>query len=149
MPALVGCGMSGLFANEHTSEIQKQQATMVARSCGECLEVDTEEAINTVTALSGSGPAYFFLLIEGMIKAGVELGFSEEHARSLSVQTALGAAQLASFSEHSPSELREQISSPGGTTLSALNHFSNNDFLLIVGGAVKAAHQRAQELGAK
>jgi len=147
--ALIGYGMSGLFANENTTAEQKQQAMMVAQSCGDCIEVYEEEAINTVTALSGSGPAYFFLMMEGMIKAGTELGLSEEDAHRLTCQTALGAAQLAISSQNKLSELRNQITSASGTTESALNYFASEGLITIVEGAVNAAYDRAEELGSK
>jgi len=149
MPAMISYGMSGLFANDNTSPKQKTQAMAVAQSCGDCIEVKQEESINAITAISGSGPAYFLLMMEGMVNAAIELGFTEEEAHRLTCQTALGAAQLAISSDNNLSHLRQQITSPGGTTESALNYFSDAGLVPMVGGAVNAAFVRAQQLGAQ
>lgn len=146
MPALLGVGMSGLYANENVTAEQRKQVNSIAHSFGECIEVNHEDKINMVTALSGSGPAYFFLLMEEMIKAGISLGLSEAEAVKLTRQTALGAAQLAVTSNSMPAELREQITSKRGTTESALMVMHSAGFDQIVASAVTSAYERALQL---
>ncbi|RVU31031.1 pyrroline-5-carboxylate reductase [Neptunomonas marina] len=146
MPALIGQGMSGLYANSHTSTPQKRKSLMIAESFGDCVEVTDENDINTITALSGSGPAYFFLMFENMVQAGIELGLSEQSAHKLACFTALGSAKMAQGSSFKPAELRQQVTSKGGTTESAINYFEQNGFPSIVRGAVKAAYSRSVEL---
>jgi pyrroline-5-carboxylate reductase len=149
MPALIGVGMTGMFANESVSEEQRQQAHAVARACGEVLEVHKEELIDAVTAVSGSGPAYFLLMMASMQKASQTLGISEKEAQLLVNQTALGAASLAINSPLSYTELCQQIASPQGTTEAALNTLKDENFERATERAVQKAYNRAIELSGK
>jgi len=145
-PALVKLAASGLFANEKTNNIQKQQAQQILEAVGIVEWLDAENKIDMVTALSGSGPAYFFLMIEAMIEAGVAQGLSRKSASELTLQTALGAATMATQSEVDVAELRRRVTSPNGTTEAALNSFAKNNYLDIVKQAIDAAYQRSIEL---
>jgi pyrroline-5-carboxylate reductase len=113
---------------------------------GLALWVDTEAQIDSVTALSGSGPAYFFLMLEAMQDSAVKLGLSAEVAKALSYQTALGAAQLALASSETTEQLRRNVTSPNGTTERAINAFEDGDLRGLVDSALKAAHARSIEL---
>ena len=146
MPALVGAGMSGLYANLATSEEQKSAAMAIAKACGDCIEVKKEEDINAVTALSGSGPAYFLLMMDAMMKAGEGLGLNHQEVYRLVTQTALGAAKLAIASDASAEQLCQQIASKGGTTEAALNTLNASGVPLATEQAVTAAFHRANEL---
>jgi pyrroline-5-carboxylate reductase len=108
--------------------------------------VEQEEQLDAVTALSGSGPAYFFLLMEILEQTGAELGLDPENARLLTIQTALGAARMAMESEGSPRELRERVTSPGGTTERALDVLESGGIRPLVDRAVRAARERSVEL---
>lgn len=145
-PALVQCGASGLFANARVSAAQRQQAETILRAVGIALWLDHEAQIDAVTAVSGSGPAYFFLFMEAMIAAGEKLGLSAAVARELTLQTALGAAQMAVASDVDAAELRRRVTSPGGTTERAIAHFEQQQLRDIVDGALQAAAVRSQEL---
>ncbi len=115
-PALVQAGATGLYANAAVSAEQKVAAEAILGAVGLTLWVDKESLIDAVTAVSGSGPAYFFYLMEAMMAAGRELGLDEKAARALTLQTALGAAQMAITADAGPDELRRRVTSPGGTT---------------------------------
>ncbi|WP_342147486.1 pyrroline-5-carboxylate reductase [Rickettsiella endosymbiont of Aleochara curtula] len=145
-PALIGCGATGLFANQCCSNTQKDAAESIFRSVGTIVWLPTEEQIDVVAALSGSGPAYFFLFMETLEQAGVELGLSKENANLLTLQTALGSVRMAMESKKSLAELREQVTSPGGTTERALEFLKNSNFSDIVKKSLKAAKSRAEEL---
>ena len=147
-PALVGAGASGLFS-EGASEEAVNAAMAICRSVGQAIVVDSEDLIDAVTAVSGSGPAYYFLLMEEMIKAGVNLGLAEEDAKTLVLQTAKGAALLAEAAQanaEDPAELRRKVTSPGGTTEAALNVMKENQLGQIVQKALTAARDRGREL---
>lgn len=148
-PALLGRGITGLFANEHTSSAQQDIAQHIMSAVGKTLWVDSEDLLDAVTAVSGSGPAYFFLMVESMTKAGEALGLTRDAAEQLSIETALGAALMASESSDSPRELRRQVTSPNGTTQAAIESFQDQDFEVIVSHALSAAYHRAGELGAE
>lgn len=152
-PSLIQLGASGLFANEQTSIVQRNLAETVLKAAGIVQWVQSEEEIDAVTAVSGSGPAYYFLLMEAMIDAGIELGLSRETASELTIQTAIGAAHMAKESDVDVAELRKRVTSPGGTTEQAINTFENANLRDIVKSALNAAHTRsgelAQELGEK
>lgn len=152
-PSLMGLGASGLFANTAVSDTQKQSAQDILKAVGIALWVNSEAEIDAVTAVSGSGPAYYFLLMEAMVDAGQKLGLSEAVARQLTLQTALGAATMASNSADSPAELRRKVTSPNGTTEQAIKTFEAGDFSGLVNDALHAANDRSltlsQELGAK
>ena len=145
-PALVGSGASGLFANPQVDTQQREITTALLSAVGLAVWVETEEQIDSVTALSGSGPAYFFLMLEAMQDSAVKLGLSPEVAKALSYQTALGAAQLALASSESTQQLRRNVTSPNGTTERAINAFEDGDLRGLVDTALKAAHARSIEL---
>lgn len=145
-PALVGEGATGLFANSHCQPADIALAGDILSAVGITCWLRNEQDIDTVTALSGSGPAYFFLMMEALEKAAVELGLSPDVARQLSIQTALGAGKLAANSDVAPDELRRRVTSPGGTTEQALLSFQRDGFEQMVARAVSAAQQRAAEL---
>lgn len=148
-PALLNQGVTGMFANERVSDAQKELATSILNSVGQSLWVTDEVMLDAVTALSGSGPAYFFLMIESMSKAGVALGLDEKTAQSLSIQTALGASMMASVSDESPRDLRANVTSPNGTTQAAIESFQDQNFDMIVAHAMRAAFDRASQLAAE
>lgn len=145
-PSLVMKGASGLFANPQVTEQQKQIATQVMQAAGIAVWVDAEKDIDAVIAVSGSGPAYYFLMMEAMIDAGVKQGLSPEVASQLVLQTALGAAEMASASEHDPAELRRRVTSPNGTTEQAINSFEASGLRNTVAVAMDACSHRAAEL---
>jgi len=147
-PALIGAGASGLYCADASGEAM-QTALEIFSSVGRAVVVNDETLIDAVTAVSGSGPAYFFLVMEAMIRAGVSLGLTEEAAKTLVLQTARGAALLAEQADQkgeSPALLRKKVTSPGGTTEAALNVFAEEDFDRLVKKALKAAFKRGQEL---
>ncbi|CAC9953489.1 Pyrroline-5-carboxylate reductase (EC 1.5.1.2) [uncultured Gammaproteobacteria bacterium] len=146
-PALLNQGVTGLFANESVTDLQKQLAGDILDSVGQSLWVEEELMLDAVTALSGSGPAYFFLMIESMANAGVALGLDEQTAQKLSIQTALGASMMASTSGDSAHELRAKVTSPNGTTQAAIDSFQDQNFDVMVAHAMRAAFDRAGELG--
>jgi pyrroline-5-carboxylate reductase len=148
-PALVQLGASGLYANAQVSTQQREQAQAILAAVGIALWLDSEEQIDAVTAVSGSGPAYFFLLMEAMIAAGEKLGLAPATSRALTLQTALGAAQMAITSDVDAAELRRRVTSPGGTTERAITHFENSGFRETVNGALQAAAIRSQEMNKK
>jgi pyrroline-5-carboxylate reductase len=145
-PALVGEGATGLFANARCSPTDIALAGDILSAVGITCWLRSEKDIDTVTALSGSGPAYFFLMMEALEKAAVALGLDADVARQLSIQTALGAGKLAADSDVAPDELRRRVTSPGGTTEQALLSFQRDGFERIVANAVEAAQKRAAEL---
>ncbi|MFN3236274.1 MAG: pyrroline-5-carboxylate reductase [Pseudomonadales bacterium] len=145
-PALVGNGMTGLFASAGTKPEQRQVAAELLGAVGEISWFDSEADLDIVTAVSGSGPAYFFLLIEAMQEAAISMGLTPEVARQLSEQTALGAAKMAVGSELAASTLRENVTSPGGTTAAALEVFASEGFKDTVARALQAAEKRSKEL---
>lgn len=146
-PALLGMGATGLYCNDKTSEAQLAQAVELVEAFGICVQVDKEELLDAVTAVSGSGPAYYFLMIEEMIKAGMKLGLSNQAATELTLQTALGAASMAAMGEGEPSELRRRVTSPNGTTHAAITSMQENGYGEIIEKAMIACRDRAVELG--
>lgn len=152
-PALLQCGASGLFANESVSDRQKQLADTIMQAVGMVIWVDSDEKLNAVTAVSGSGPAYFFLMMEAMQQAGEKLGLTAEAAKKLVLQTALGAARMATESDSTPAELRQRVTSKGGTTEQAILSFQSASFHQIVLDAMVAANDRSialsEELGSE
>jgi pyrroline-5-carboxylate reductase len=145
-PALVLTGATALHANANVNDEQKDLAENILRAVGLTLWVNDEAQLDAVTAVSGSGPAYYFLLMEAMEKAALELGLDERSARLLIQQTALGAAKIALESSESPAQLRERVTSPGGTTQKAIETFQQNGFVEIVGKALHAARDRSIEM---
>jgi pyrroline-5-carboxylate reductase len=145
-PALIQAGSTGLFANRQVSESQRNLAESILRAVGLTLWVDDESLLDAVTALSGSGPAYFFLIMEIMEDVGTTLGLPAEQARLLTLQTAFGAAKMALESTESPARLRERVTSPGGTTERALQVFERENLRELFAHALKAARDRSNEL---
>ncbi len=146
-PALVGSAASALFANEFVSEERRQLAESLLRAVGVTVWVDDETLLDAVTALSGSGPAYFFLVMEALERAALELGLDADTARLLTLQTAFGAAKMALESVESPATLRVRVTSPGGTTERALAILREGGVETLLARALAAARQRARELG--
>jgi len=147
-PALIGEGASALFANAKAKPMLKK-AKAVFSAVGQAVVVDNEDLIDAVTAVSGSGPAYYFLLMDEMIKAAVELGLPKTVAKDLVLQTAKGAGLLAAEADktgESPAELRRKVTSPGGTTEAALKVLTKGKFGPLIGAAVKKARDRSKEL---
>ena len=145
-PALFQSGVTGLFANELVDNEQKSLVSSILSSVGECFWVNEEKLIDAITAISGSGPAYFFLLMESMKQAGMALGLDEETANSLSIQTAYGASLMANKTGKDARTLRAEVTSPNGTTQSAIESFQDQNFEGIVANATRAAYDRAREI---
>ncbi|WP_166361339.1 pyrroline-5-carboxylate reductase [Pseudomonas akapageensis] len=145
-PALLRQGVSGLYATEQVSPAQRQQAEQLLSAVGISLWLDEEQQLDAVTAVSGSGPAYFFLLIEAMTAAGVKLGLPHETAARLTLQTALGAAHMAVSSDVDAAELRRRVTSPAGTTEAAIKSFQADGFEALVEKALSAAAHRSAEM---
>jgi pyrroline-5-carboxylate reductase len=145
-PALLGCGASALFGNANVTTAQREHAQAIMAAVGTTCWVPSEEALDAVTALSGSGPAYFFLFMEAMIAAGCELGLDRDTATTLATQTGLGAARMAIESDVDLVELRRRVTSPGGTTERAVQSFEENGLREIVTKAMRAAADRAAEM---
>jgi pyrroline-5-carboxylate reductase len=145
-PALLRLGISGLFANEHTSEHQLRAATNIISTTGPVIRVDSEEDIDTVTAVSGTGPAYFYLLVDMLVKVAVDLGLDYDSALALVLETARGAGEMAEQSGESMDSLIARVRSPGGTTAAAFDYLDSTDFRAIFSAAVVAARDRAVDL---
>ncbi|MDM8349063.1 pyrroline-5-carboxylate reductase [Pseudomonas sp. sp1636] len=145
-PALLRQGVSGLYANNLVSAQQRQQAEQLLGAVGLALWLDEEQLIDAVTAVSGSGPAYFFLLMEAMTAAGEKLGLPRDTAAQLTLHTALGAARMAVASDVDASELRRRVTSPAGTTEAAIKTFQAGGFEALVEQALNAAAQRSAQL---
>lgn len=145
-PALVQTGATGLYANAKVTAEQRLLAETILGAVGLTVWLDSEQLIDSVTAVSGSGPAYFFYVMEAMIAAGCQLGLDEKTARSLTLQTALGAAQMAITSDVAPAELRRRVTSPGGTTEQAIAVFEHAQLQEIFTKALQACAQRGGEL---
>lgn len=147
-PALLGAGASGLFANQWVSYEQRMQADHMLQATGLTAWIDDEAQMDAVTALSGSGPAYVFLLAEAMQIAGEKQGLTAETARALTLQTIFGAARMLLETGESATELRRRVTSPGGTTQAALETFETGGFRALVEEAIAAATHRGGELSA-
>lgn len=145
-PAMLQAGATALFASPEVGPVQRDQAESILRSVGLTRWVDQEDRMDAVTALSGSGPAYFFLLMEIMEQAGIDLGLDPETARLLTIQTALGAARMAMESSEAPQRLRERVTSPGGTTERAIAKLEAGGVRDLVGSALRSARDRSVEL---
>lgn len=145
-PSLVQTGASGAFANSNCSEQQRHSANDILAAVGIVEWVQDEALLNPVTAVSGSGPAYYFLMMEAMIDAGVAMGLDRDSASKLTIQTALGAAKLAQASDVDVAELRRRVTSPGGTTEQAIKSFEADDIQAIFNRAMHAASNRGAEL---
>ena len=145
-PALVSQGASGLFANQQVSAEQRQQADEIFQAIGVTEWVSEETQMHGITALSGSGPAYFFLMMEALEDAAVKTGIQRETARKLAIQTVLGAAEMAKQSELEPAQLKRNVMSPGGTTERAIQCFEEGGIRALFETAVGAAADRSKEL---
>ena len=142
-PALLQCGATGVYASAGVSDGQRQLVTSVLEAVGIVAWVDSEAQLDAVTALSGSGPAYFFLLMEAMQAYGEQLGLPAQASAQLTMQTALGAARMAMESDVDVAELRRRVTSPNGTTQAALESFAANGFTQKVEAALQAAYDRS------
>ncbi|SMX26362.1 Pyrroline-5-carboxylate reductase [Pelagimonas phthalicica] len=145
-PALLGLGATGLYVNQHTTEARCATAKAIIEAFGICVTVEREDLLDAVTAVSGSGPAYYFLMIEEMIRAGTALGLTPEDAKALTLQTALGAATMATKGDE-PQDLRARVTSPNGTTHAAIVAMQENGFGDVIAKAMTACRDRAVELG--
>lgn len=146
-PAQVGEGMSVWAATPRVTEEQKGLVGAVLGAMGREIYVDDENYLDMATAVSGSGPAYFFLMVEALVEAAAAIGLPRDMAQQLAVQTMLGSGYLIERSGEEPAELRERVTSPGGTTARALEQLEKGQFTELVKRAVKAAYDRARELG--
>ena len=144
-PTLIGLGAAGYSCGAGVSADQRNFVSSLLSAAGKAIEID-ESLQSAVTATSGSGPAYFFAFVEAMIDGAVALGISREDATTLTIQTIIGSAALLERSGDSPTTLREKVTSPNGTTAAALASFSESHLAEIVSRAMKAAHDRAEEL---
>ena len=145
-PALVASSATALYANRHVDELQRERAESVLRAVGLALWLDDEALMDTVTALSGSGPAYFLLIMEIMQETGVSLGLDPKTARLLTLQTAFGTAKMALESSEDVATLRRRVTSPGGTTEQAIRVLEEGALRELFHRALNAARERSQEL---
>lgn len=148
-PALVGAGGTGLCANRNVDDDQRALAERLLGAAGIVRWIEDEAQMDTVTALSGSGPAYFFLLVEAMEDAAVQLGLPREAARALAAQTCLGAGHMLADGNETAAELRKRVTSPHGTTAAALDTFERGGFRELVGQALAAAQRRGGAMSAE
>ncbi|MBN1369632.1 MAG: pyrroline-5-carboxylate reductase [Dehalococcoidaceae bacterium] len=146
-PAQIGCGMTVWTASSTLDASRKQAAQVMLSAMGKAIYVENETYIDMATAISGSGPAYFFLFMESLVEAGFELGFDKETARTLVLQTALGSVEYALQSGATLADLRLQVTSPGGTTAQAVKVFETEGFKETVKKAAASAYHRAREMG--
>lgn len=148
-PALVGVGIAGMYAPLKVGASERAGAEEILKAVGEVVWVPTEDALDVVTALSGSGPAYFFLLAESLVEAGKQLGLEHQAAQRLAVATLYGSGLLAHGGDGDLNRLRKEVTSPGGTTEAALKVFESGGLRALVARAVAAATQRGRELAAQ
>lgn len=145
-PALLGAGMSGLYADSRSGHAERAQAAHILQAAGQVRWIDDESLMDAVTAVSGSGPAYVFALAEAMQAAAIEQGLDVDSAHQLVVQTILGAGRMLSESGQSPTQLRQAVTSPNGTTQAALEVLAGGGLQPLVSQAIAAACQRGREL---
>lgn len=148
-PAMLGCGVSGLYAGKEIDAESRSNAEAILSAVGPTVWIEDEALMDAVTAVSGSGPAYFFLMMEAMIDAAIRQGLSEAAARILVLNTAFGAARMAIESDEAPLMLRTRVTSPGGTTQAALERFADGGFASLVETAIARATERGRELAAQ
>ena len=146
-PALVGSGASALYANERVQPAHRDLAESILRTVGVTVWLSREDLLDVVTALSGSGPAYFFLVMEVLEQAAIDHGLDPPTARLLTLETAFGAAKMALEGDAEPAELRRRVTSPGGTTERAIQVLQEGNVALLFSGAIEAATARSRELG--
>jgi pyrroline-5-carboxylate reductase (EC 1.5.1.2) len=147
-PALLGAGATGMFASAQVDAAGRARAEDLLSSVGKTVWIDDEAKMDVVTAVSGSGPAYVFLLAEAMEAAAKVEGLADDAARTLVLQTLLGAARMLTESDEAPEELRKRVTSPNGTTQAAIETFQEGGFEKLVGKAIRAASERGRELSA-
>ena len=147
-PALLGAGVTGLFANTHVDAAGRHGAERLLASAGTTVWLDDERLMDAVTAVSGSGPAYVYLLAEAMIAAAIAEGLPADAARTLTLQTILGAARMLTRDDTAPAELRRRVTSPDGTTQAAIEAFETGGLRGLVARAIHAARDRGRELSA-
>jgi pyrroline-5-carboxylate reductase len=147
-PAQIGMGMTVWTASADTSDEQRNQVRTLLQAMGEEIYLQDESKLDTATAVSGSGPAYVFLFMEAMLDAAVRLGFARPVARQLVLQTVLGSASFAKSGKHL-AELRNMVTSPGGTTAEALHQFERGSLRAVVSEAIEAAYQKSKDLARK
>ena len=147
-PALLGAGVTGLHANAAVDGAGRSLADTLLSAAGATVWIEDEAAMDAVTAVSGSGPAYVFLLAEAMQASGEAEGLPADAARTLALQTILGAARMLTESDEPPAELRRRVTSPGGTTQAAVESFERDGFRDLVGRAIHAATERGRQLSA-
>lgn len=145
-PALIDMGISALFANDATSDVRRNQAEKIMSAVGHAVWIDSEAKMDAVTAVSGTGPSYFYLLIDIMIESAKKFGIDAETARTLAVETARGATALAAAETESMSKLIDRVRSPGGTTTAAFEYLDRADARGIFATAIDEAEKRAAEL---
>lgn len=145
-PSLVGKGAAGLYANDQVKDKQKSMVESVFSSIGSALWVEDEALLHAVTALSGSGPAYFFLMLEALEEAATAKGIPGETARKLAIQTMAGAAEMAARSEHDPGQLKRNVMSPNGVTEKAIQAFEDGGLRELVKKAYSAGYERSGEM---
>lgn len=148
-PAQIGQGISVWTCTEGVTDLQREQAVTILRAMGDEVFVDDEHYLDMATALSGTGPAYIFLFMEALIDAGVHMGFSRPVAERLVMQTIRGSTEYALASRLHPAQLRNQVTSPGGTTAAALYELEKGGLRTVVSRAIWAAYERSVELGKK
>ena len=148
-PALIGKGITGLFARPAATEADRQHAERVVSGMGQFLWLGAEDLLDAVTAISGSGPAYMFYFMEAMTSAGAEMGLTREQAYQLAVATFIGAGELAQSSHEPPELLRQRVTSKGGTTHAAIVSMDESHVKDLFARAIRAAHRRAQEMGSE
>ena len=146
-PALIDQGVSALYANARADDPSRRLAEAIMSAVGEVVWVSEEKDIDSVTALSGTGPAYVYLLVDVMIRAGIDYGLNAETARTLAVETARGASALAAAETESMAAMIDRVRSPGGTTQAAFEYLDSVDVRGIFSRAIEAARHRAEELG--
>ncbi|MDD5030052.1 MAG: pyrroline-5-carboxylate reductase [Rhodoferax sp.] len=146
-PALVGQGITGLYARAGATQADQQRVSDLLTSTGASIWFDAEDKLDVVTALSGSGPAYVFYFMEAMTTAGTEMGLSREQAQQLTIATFAGASALAQASSDAPQVLRQRVTSKGGTTFAAISSMEDNDVRALFIDAMYAARERAKQLG--
>ena len=148
-PALIDRGVSALYANERTGDLGRALAAKVLSAVGSVVWLQDEASMDTVTAVSGTGPAYFYLLIDMMIQSAVELGLEPDDAKTLVLETATGAASLARVADESMGALIDRVRSPGGTTTAAFERLEADGVRVIFARAITAARDRARALAAE
>jgi pyrroline-5-carboxylate reductase len=146
-PSLIGNGVTAWIASQSVDEEARESVSAILSTMGTAIQLDSEAAIDMATAISGSGPAYVFLMLESMIDAGVHLGFPRPVAQQLVEETMLGAILYARQSGKHPAELRNMVTTPGGTTASALKTLERGGFRTVMDDAIWSAYNRAVELG--